>query len=201
MKFYVLENNQFVGPLAFGEMVEPVTFGDSGPRCPCCGKFLKERPWESPHRVRFRPGTQSRSPGDIVFGDFSDFISSKRFITNWQDAGLSGIEEWYPVTIVGESYEFFLPRFSDPTVQADFEATGIDWKREPDCRFCGSGVMNSIKGLSVSEDTWDGQDLFHLTNISGLLIGSERFSEMVVSSGITNVNLILAGEYEENLLE
>ena len=201
MKFYVLENNQFVGPFAFGEMVEPVNIGESGSKCPRCGTFLMERPWEPPYRVRFQPGTQSRSPGDIVFGDYADFIASRRFRDLWRERNLYGVEAWHPVAVVGGAGEFFRPSLMEPIVQADLEATQIDWMRRPECELCGSGVMNSLRGLAILEDTWSGQDIFRLMNISGLLVTSQRFAEMVVSSGITNAHLIPLEEYKEDLLQ
>jgi hypothetical protein len=173
------------------------TLGDA-PRCPNCGLPLGMLTWLPPYRIELiRYG---KNWGDISFGTGYDLLVSEAFRESWMKEGLQGLDQFDPVEV-----RRIRPKSASRTVptyyriHAPISITRIDEARsivvadrKPTCEYCsGHRIINAIKGFSIDESSWAGEDMFRPRNLSGRLIVTERFKKIVESHRLKNVNLIL----------
>lgn len=193
-EFWVVDGPMMVGPTAFAEP-EGARYGEP-PKCPVCSRPIGPRPWLEPRKVRLRSGTKTDKPGDAITGPGIDsFLASDAFRSAFEVDGLTGLLGWEPVTIVNwPGPPYWLAVLPTPTVRADFTRMEIHFKRSPDCPYCQRGVIESLKGVSVDEETWKGQDVFTLVNLR-LLMATDRFKAMLDRHEFTGLALKAAARF------
>ncbi|HYS98642.1 MAG TPA: hypothetical protein VEM94_09600 [Candidatus Dormibacteraeota bacterium] len=170
--------------------------------------------WLPPYRVRLVKGTKSYAPGDLIDGPGMESLFSERFVAEFNRTKLKGVERWEPVAIEGynnywekklkrpaptETYKVGI--FPVPTVRAKWEEmhpkplprTKLIWTG---CAVCGRGprATYSFKGVVVDEESWNGADIFQLTNIGGRFVVTEAFFNFVAEGKFRGIPLIPAAK-------
>jgi hypothetical protein len=207
--FWVFERQMMVGPWAFAASVDPVNYGEA-PRCPSCGGWIGMKPWLPPYRVRLVKGTKTPAPADIITGPgFTSFIASDRFATEFERAGLTGVERWEPVQIEGYSDYEGDPIPAEAVVNRPYKLAILAAPRTrvrlgfpvyegppPDCAVCWAGrVLESYQGFVVDETSWTGADVFMTTN-TGLLVVTERLADFCHAGEFTGIHLVPTAKFE-----
>lgn len=205
MRFHVL--NLIVGSVA-ETTYEPIAprYGEA-PRCPKCGLNVGMRAWLPPYRVRMQ--VFGNRVGDIAFGAGNDLLLSDAFLDGWCRAGLRGLGETQSVEIERIQPRCpaqGLPRFHHVVVQR--ERASIDPGRTrvvrtgmQTCDFCGGGgIVNAILGIGISENSWNGADLFMPWGLSGIIVVTERVVTLASKYGLANVTTIPVEKYQWNPL-
>ena len=197
-----------VGPWAFADLVDPVV-GDA-PRCPSCGEFIGLLPWLPPYRIRLVEGTRTAAPADVITSaEFTSFIASQRFVTEFARSGLTGVERWEPVEIEGyNDYEgnsipspaevnraYAFAVLPAPTARAKLEDMNAEYEGVVSCKVCGiPESLDSFEGIVLDETSWSGADLFGVTNLGQILV-TERVVEFCERGEFTGVRLLPAADY------
>lgn len=190
MTSYVLEHRSSIGPYSHFEAAGPVHVSDRAHHmCPACGQGISALAWLPPYRVRLRRGERSREPGDVAFGP-SDFIVSRRFVDVWSKHGLSGIDEFRPVS-VAQRPDFYLPSFPTPRARLDYSKMRIAETSPAQCSTCGYGrKWSCLYGLHLDPTSCGSLDLFGLVNLSGTTLASARFKSIAETEGLLNIELV-----------
>lgn len=177
------------------ETTDTASFGEA-PKCPACHVgHIGMRAWLPPFQVTLH--IWGHAVGDIAFAGW-DLLVSDRFRKVWQADGLHGVDVFDPVEIVRVKPQKFsrsLPQFFRVTPRwgsttLDFKRSHIDRPRAPMCLVCGRGAINdTIRGLSVAEETWNGDDILRPLGMTNLIMASHRFKAMVGAYELKNANL------------
>jgi hypothetical protein len=183
---------------------EDARYGEA-PRCPVCGEFTGMRQRLPPFRVELE--LQGRQFGDVVTGSGgSDLLVSPRFEDIYRSHGLTGLEGFEPVEIVQvRSRRRLTPeppayRRADvaPSETAiDLERAGVARGGPIECSYCLRSLINGIRGVAIDEATWGGEDVFYPRGLPGTMVVSERFHDVCLEHGITNLKLVEAPEFVE----
>lgn len=209
----MLNPPMMVGEYAFADVIDP-RYGQA-PKCPSCGAYLGMRKWLAPHRVRLVKGMKSFAPGDIIDGPGCEAMMSERFIAEYERANLKGIERWEPVTIEGynnywekklkrpaPAEQYRIATFPRPMVRAKWDlmhprplpGTSLNWIG---CDVCGRhpSAAGSYRGIVVDDDSWNGADIFQLTNFGGCFVVTEAFAKFVAESKLSGIPLVPTAKY------
>ncbi len=205
MRFYVLEPDGmlFGTKWAYGEDMDPVILGEA-PKCPKCGRAVGLLEWLPPHRVKVSSAKPEKW-GDFLWGTFFPFMVSERFKTIYEREGLTGIEVFYPpaeVVRVGRRRTGDIPAgmpayhlVKIPWGRANMDDAASEVERKPwSCAYCRGSVIR-YERIVIEPGSWQGDDLFIARGLSGVVLASERFKEVVESYGLTNVWLIPSERY------
>lgn len=185
---------------------------DSGdaPRCPQCGDIIGMRTWLPPYRVELE--LYGEEFGDFVESTGYDFLVSERFVEAFRAEGLTGLQGFYPVEVERLRKRSRKPRTA--TVPRYFAVTACFGRGAVDeslsrlrrstpvtCSECRSTGVDSIHGLILEPDTWQGEDVFRPRGLQGLILVSERFASFVQRHGLTNMKLTPTEQYVWDPLE
>jgi hypothetical protein len=158
------------------------------------GSSLGLRPIEPRIRVH------GKAPGDLAFVSSDDFLVSDRFATAWRKSGLRGVDEFEEVELTLR--DAAVPNYWKPDLRrsgafVDGARSNIEWRGDPTCSVCRSpGGIDAIHGFVLSEEGWEGEDIFIATGLPGVAIASQRFKDFVESEKLTNVELVRSDQYE-----
>lgn len=206
MRFYVLkprEGIRFGTKWAYGEDVDPVILGES-PKCPKCGRAVGLIEWLPPHHIKVSSAKPEKW-GDFLWGTFFPFMVSERFKRIYEREGLQGIEQFYPaaeVVRVGRRRTGDIPAgmpayhlVKIPWGGANMDDTASEVARKPwSCEYCRGSVIR-YERVVIEPGSWQGDDLFIARGLSGVILASERFKEVVESYELTNVWVIPSERY------
>jgi hypothetical protein len=202
-QIFVLDDLSFISDYAFAmkdikEKDEDTHFGKAA-TCKACGHIIGPLEWLPPFQIRLRKGVKTGKPGDVIYGSITGIIVSEKFREVWNKERLQGIEEFRPIEIVGKrivtDIKFYYPKYKLPTAKPDLVKTKIVWtKQPPDCPVCMFSGKQAIIGIHLSLDTIPDDDLFRSLAFKEIF-ASERFKQVVESSGLTNIQLIPAEKY------
>jgi len=205
MKFYVLEPDDmlFGTKWAYGEKAGKASF-DNGDNCPVCGRPVGGKEWLPPHRIKVS-SAKAEKWGNFLWGTFFPFMVSERFKAIYEQEGLTGIEHFYPpaeVVRVGRRRTGDIPAgmpiyrlVKIPWGRANMDDAASEVERKPwTCDYCRGSVIR-YERVVIEPDSWEGGDLFIARGLSGVVLASERFKEVVERYGLTNVWCIPSERY------
>ncbi len=198
MQFYVLKWVVRVPYETYAMRMEPSHLGDA-PVCPRCGTCVDSLPWLPPYRAEIQAFTGKL--GDFVYGNL---LVSEKFRRVWEEAGLRGITEFAPL----ERMRFRPARLGRKPVtyyhiavkrwgtRIDLSRSRMDHEDPVQCDKCqNGGIINSIRGFSIDESSWTGEDIFYAWGSTGCMIVTDRVRQLRDDHGLTNINLIPTEEY------
>lgn len=200
MNFFVLNNPGFeVAEYAYGEEIDLKT-GDA-PKCSVCGGTIGDREWLPPLKAKL----SKTNYGDLVFGTFTYFLASERFMKAFIEEKLIGIKEFRKVDIAKISYlkkssprppEYYEAKIIRSEVLIDEKKSQIIRKNNIECLKCrNNGKIKTLNGIYITEKTWSGEDIFYSFELLGTVLVSEKFREFVRRNSFLNVELIPSEEY------
>ena len=172
----------------------------SAPECPVCGACVGLLPWLPPYHAEIV--LHGQKLGDLVDTTGDSCLVSERFRKAWESEGLRGIEKFSPV----ERIRLRPARFGKKTptlfhvaaqhfgTQVDVERSLIEYDRPITCQKCKSGDAKTIRGFSIDESSWTGEDFFFAWGVSPLIV-TDRVREMRDKYGLTNMNMTPVEEY------
>jgi hypothetical protein len=201
-RFFVLQDEFSGNDDTRFDTVNP-NVGDA-PRCPRCGNGRGARAWLPPYRAELQ--LHGKGYGDFVTGPGGDLLVSERFVDKAREEKLVGLSGFHPVEIVRvlrkrrgattssvPRYFFVVPAFAQAAV--DEERSKLHRLRPYTCDECRLSGLDAIRGFSLEEGSWKGEDVFRPRGLAGTLVASERFAHFVVTHGLTNMRLVPTEQY------
>ena len=172
----------------------------AAPRCPVCGSYVGMLPWLPPYHAEII--IYGQKLGDIINPNDTSLLVSERFRSAWESEGLRGIETFSPV----ERIRIRPARFGKKTptlfhvaaqhfgTQVDIERSLIEYDRPITCQKCKSGDAETIRGFSIDESSWTGEDFFFAWGVSPWIV-TDRVRQMRDKYELTNMNMTPVEEY------
>ena len=184
---------------AFEEAV-PVRLGDA-PQCAKCGLFVGSKPWLPPYRAIVKGYGQQL--GDIAFGVGSSLLVSEPFRRAWEAAELQGLrfaalEELSirPAKLAKTSVSFFQVLIEHRDTLIDERRSIIERSESASCEQCkAGGVLKNIRGFSIAESTWSGEDIFYAWGLPGTIVVTDRVAQLAERNGLRNVHVTAVEDY------
>ena len=160
--------------------------------------------WLPPHYLQIS-STKPEKWGDFVWGTVFPLMASSRFKTVYETEGLKGVDIFHPsATIVklGNQKRGALPEQLPEyhLIEVTWNAANLDdaassaVRKRNDCQFC-RGSLVSYDGIFLEAGSWDGSDIFEARGLPGIVLVSERFTEIVEFYNLRNVLLIPTEDY------
>ncbi|MCK4760684.1 MAG: hypothetical protein KAW12_00695 [Candidatus Aminicenantes bacterium] len=186
--FYELD---FIGKISMGELY----------RCPECDTPIAIKPTLPPFNIKLK----GKNFGDLCAGVCYEFLVSKRFAALWKESGLMGLEILdYPVNIKKtgkfkniDTPEYIMVRPDVTLTHLNEKESGLIIKDSAGCNKCKLSTRKKVERLRIDESTWDGQDIFYLSGLYGVLVVTEKFVEFVEKHQFTNFVLVHQDDYNE----
>lgn len=202
MQFFVLRHVVGSSDETEFETVAPTTLGEA-PTCPVCREgYIGMKPWLPPYTAEIR--LRGEHLGDVAFGVGDELLVSEAFRQTWIQSRLLGIDAFNVASIVrvraskasvsASPFYCIEPRYGSAWV--DFSRSRFERNVEPSCLACGKGaVINAVRGFSVAEGTWGGEDMFRVLGLPGVVIVSARFRKAVEAHRLKNVPTVPVASY------
>jgi hypothetical protein len=171
-------------------------------KCDTCNRFLTSLKWLPPFRVAVE--CWGKHYGDIAeIGDY--LIISRRLKEAFTQAGLKGLNDIEPVTILRLKYHHKKPKEAIPcyykasvarsTTCIDQEASGYVWETKSKvCPECLYDNLKRHRSLIIKGESWNGDDVFFPRGGNGPIV-SERFKSVFVQQGFVGAIFIPVEEY------
>ncbi len=209
MGFYVfkLAIESAKGETEFAD-TRPVRTGDA-PTCEKCGGFVGSLVCLPPYRVELE--LWDSLFGDVAFGPGGDLLVSGRFMTLWQERGLTGLQGFDAVEVVkvkrhkrkkpdlSEQPDYYRVSVVRSQAAIDDAQSGLEREDPEVCPACRTGVASCIvkraRRIVLEPGTWTGEDIFIARGLHGTRLVSERFKSFFDDYKITSAKLIPAEEY------
>lgn len=187
------------------EKVEPVN-RERAPRCASCGDPVGLKRWLPPFKAELEMFGEEL--GDLMkIGH--ELVISERLAHAFVEEGLTGLEGFYPVTVLRvrrgkpgpkpsmvPRYVFVRTCYARAAV--DLSRSRIEYSKTPTCDDCRHEGPRAIHGYTLDVATWQGEDIFRPRGLQGMLTVSERFARMVKRHGFTNMRLTPTEEFVWN---
>ena len=183
--------------------VEPVNLGEA-PLCPKCGGVIGMLTWLPPYRVELE--LYGSALGDFVKGPGHQVLISERMAEAIRAEGLTGLLGFDPVEVVRvrgkrkraksvdvPRYFVVAPCFGRGAV--DLSRSLLRRNRQLTCPECLNPGVDTIHGFTLEPGTWQGEDVFRPRVLTGRIVVSERFTQLVQRLGLTNMKLVPTEEY------
>jgi hypothetical protein len=205
--FYVLkpeEGTRFGRKWAYGDVVDPANYIDSGERCPVCGDYVSSKRWAKPHRIKLSSAIPEKW-GDFVWGAGFSLLISRRFKQIYENERLTGFNEISPpVEIVSmgklksHDHRETPPKYHHVDVpwgganQDDLASELIhEMPEKIKCNYCRVGVSwRKQARIVIEDDTWNGTDIFKPRNTPTQFVVSDQFREIAEKYELKNLWLI-----------
>lgn len=169
------------------------------PKCALCGNFYGPLPSLPPIRGILRAEKTiydlSRAPG-------SDVLLSERCLRAFELQGIRGLTDPYPIEFVGiegpyrvESIgRYFIARLSWGA-EVDRARSGLKTTEREACPSCGqAGLIEGHDRVAILGDTWNGQDLFTLKGLPGVVVVTDHVRKLCDELKLTVCGLVPAEE-------
>ena len=202
MRFFVLGDSRTMDWTcdAWVRALKPKNQG-SAPECPVCGLCVGMLPWLPPYHAEII--VHGKKLGDIIEPSRSSLLVSERFRKAWENEGLHGIETFSPI----ERIRLRPARFGKKTpiyfhvavqhfkTRVDLARSLMDFERPITCYACVDSAAECIRGFTIDESSWSGEDLFIAWGIFGTVIVTDRVRQMRDKYELTNMNMTPVEEY------
>jgi hypothetical protein len=173
---------------------EGSSYGDA-PRCEECGQPLAMRRWLPPFRVELQ--RRGRQWGDFAFFGLAAFLVSDAAVATLagQDGvSLDGLEE---VEVISATPGDSPPVYRHVEVplggEIDPARSRVAWSpSDEQCGGCSPGCTG-VDGFAVA--SWQGDDLFGLRNLSGIVVATQRLKEMALVASLTNLTFTPCSQF------
>ncbi len=195
MKFYVMKVSLTAPNAMWFSKMEPVLRADAW-RCPSCDEVVSSLPWLPPYRAELT--IYGKLAADVAGGPGDELLVSARFRAAWEQEQLCGLVfepldrlRVRPARFGRKPLTYFVvkpPRLTTRT-QVDVERSLIEYDRPITCKKCKSGGIDTIRGFTIDEASWSGEDMFHAWGSQGLVIVTDRVRQLRDEFGLTNVEL------------
>lgn len=201
MRFYVINMHRFEDKeYAYGEQLDHNT-GDSD-KCDACGSSISMRKWLPPLTVKL----STPSYGDFVFGTFTTFLVSERFIDEYKKSNLTGIKEFESVEVLKVNRKhksnnappkYYYVLIERSKAKIDEKLSNIVRDGDINCDFCRvGGVIKTLDGIVFERNTWSGEDIFFPIGLAGTIVVSEKFVDFTKEHHFSNINFTPAEEFQ-----
>ena len=201
-RFFTLDDDIFGPHDTKFSSVKPVELGEA-PLCPKCGGVIGMLTWLPPYRVELE--LYGASLGDFVKGSGYQVLISERMAEAFRAEGLTGLLGFHPVEVVRvrrkrklkpadmPNYFVVTPCFGRAAV--DLEHSRLRRNRPLACSECLNPGVDTIHGFTLQPGTWQGEDVFRPRGLTGRIVVTERFTQLVQRHGLTNMKLVPTEEY------
>lgn len=202
-RFFCLDDDMYGTHDTQFSKVEPVNVGEA-PECPKCGGVIGLLSWLPPYRVELE--LYGSALGDFVKGPGFQVLISERMAEAIRAAGLTGLLGFDPVEVVRvrrkrksakpvdvPRYFVVSPCFGRGAV--DLSRSLLRRSRQLTCPECLNPGVDTIHGFTVEPGTWQGEDVFRVRGLTGRVVVTERFVQLVQRHGLTNMKLVPTEEY------
>ena len=185
---------------AWASGMKPKHQGDPH-RCPQCNEFFGMLRWLPPYNAEIV--VRGQLLGDVVEGSGWDMLVSERFRNAWQQEGLRGITDFSPLQrlrirparLGRKPLTYFHVEPSHFGTRIDPERSRVEYNRPATCPLCKQAGIDSIRGFTIDESSWTGEDLFLVWGLQSTIVVTDRVRQLRDDYGLTNMNLIPVEKY------
>jgi hypothetical protein len=201
MRFYVLKQDTLSRQCAtdiFG-IDEKM---DNALKCPACGIYYSDLRWLPPYKVELE--RRGREFGDIVKSAGMHLFLTDKGKHAWEESKLIGVSDFDPVEIVHVKPQKAAARLPVywhvainriPTAVDMSRSTFAYFIRErPSCTYCAGGY-DAVAGFEIDQNSWTGEDIFEPRNMSGAIVVTQPFVDMVKKYELTHAVFIPTEKY------
>jgi hypothetical protein len=201
-EFYTVITISFFDDIfAYCEPTNDAEYVRPAPKCPKCGMAIGSLIWSKPRKVIL----SKPKYGDFVCGN--DFLVSERFKNAYENSDLKGIKEFTPVEVAKVRYlkknSQFPPQYY--TIELAYSFARIDVKKsivkgqttERYCSLCEpfKSTKDEIRGITIDDTDWGGEDIFHLHEMGGTVFATQKFVDFCTKNKFTNFMYVNTRDY------
>ncbi len=196
MQFYVMAMEIGSTNDTSMERMEPILRGteEDCQKCPTCGEPMGLLPWLPPYRAAIL--AHGKQLGDVAF-DGLHILVSEKFRQAWIEANLKGIDAFHPLERIRvrparlgkKTPTYFYVRPQRFGTRVDLERSLIEYNRPFSCMACLEAGVNNVRGFSIDESSWTGEDLFIAWGKPGSIIVTDRVRQLRDDYDLKNVTL------------
>lgn len=177
---------------------EGSTYGDP-PRCEVCGRPIGMRRWLPPFRAELK--LYGSDWGDFAFFGPAQFLVSDRAVAAIAKTDLSGLTGFEPVEAVTVEGGVSPPTYRQVVIAlngaaVDESESSLVRSGDIACDACRSNGVDAIHGFALEPGTWTGQDIFIPRGLPGVVVATERVTQVVKDHGLTNIRFVPTAMYE-----
>ena len=193
MQFYVMQLEVGDPNETWCSYLQPENEGEA-PRCPQCNGIIGAISTLPPYGIELK--VHGRGLGDLAFCPGNGIVVSGRFRESWAQSKLRGLD-FVPVDRIrvrparlGKrplTYLHVMPqRFG---TRVDLSRSLIEYRRPFSCMTCLDAGVDTIRGFSIDESSWTGEDLFIAWGMPGTIIVTDRVRQLRDDHDLKNVTL------------
>ena len=196
MQFYVMDLEIGSPYETSCSSMEPIHIGQLADcqKCPKCGEPMGLLPWLPPFRAVVR--ASGKQLGDVAF-DSLDILVSEKFRLAWCEAQLKGIDRFHPLERIRvrparlgkKTPTYFLVQPARFGTRVDLSRSLIEYDRPFACMTCLEAGVDNVRGFSIDEASWTGEDLFIAWGKPGSIIVTDRVRQLRDDHDLKNVTL------------
>ena len=204
MRFFLLKNPKLPGDSRVTDFVQAdgSKMGQA-PRCAKCGNFIGMIPLMPPVRVEI--DMWGDRFGDFAFGPGDELLVARPILEKLKAASMIGLEIVGEAEIVKISTHqktgeippcYYCCRPVRSSAIVDDVKSGFVWQHAWTCDLCRLG-RNLIRGrrIALISGSWSGEDIFFPRGLSGRVLVSEKFKDVVEHAEASNCVLVPAEEF------
>lgn len=197
MQFYVMDLEVGSPYETWCDTMEPDHRGtmDDSQKCPRCGESMGSFfPWLPPFRASLR--AYGKQLGDVAF-ETSDILVSEKFRLAWTAAQLKGIDTFHPLERIRvrparlgkKTPTYFVVQPKRFGTRVDLNRSLIEYDRPFTCMMCLEAGVETVRGFTIDESSWTGEDLFIAWGKPGSIIVTDRVRQLRDEHDLKNVTL------------
>lgn len=161
------------------------------PSCPDCGLRLGRLKRIPPFKYK----VIGKNLCDLI-SEGGSFAVSPRFKDAFIGSPLRGLEFWdEPLKLTNSKAVYYMAQPAYTRTLIDVEASGAVIRKMLGCDRCGVASYKKIDRIVVKEESWQGEDVFFLSSLSGPVLVTQHFVDFVEANGFTNFSFIHQDDY------
>ena len=195
--YYIITSISFDdSKYAYCEPTPDSEYLSPAPKCPLCGEPIGSLLWQEPRKVIL---------SKPVYGDFVkgvEFLVSANFMSEYEKSSLTGIKCF--LSVVVEKVRYMRNTSKPPPIyysldlcysyaRVDFEKSIFKGQKLAEyCELCSpfGCTLDEINGIHIDDTHWNGEDIFHLHEMGGMIFASQRFIDFCENNSFTNLTYV-----------
>jgi hypothetical protein len=124
------------------------------------------------------------------------FAVSPRFMDAFVESPLRGLEFWdEPIELTNSDAIYYMAQPAYTRTLIDVEASGAVISKVHGCDKCGKASYKKTDRIVIREESWEGEDVFFLSSLSGPVLVTQAFVDFVDVNRFSNFSYIHQDDY------
>lgn len=204
MRFFILASGYCADGSEFYFEPDPSTAVADAAKCSLCGNFYGMIPSLPPIKGTL---VAAKAMFDLAANVGDEVVLSERALHGLQHNNILGlinpnrielaaIEVVHRRNAVGE-VEFFLAGVAQWGAEVDRVKSSLRTTETEVCPGCGyAGLIEGYDRVCILEDSWEGQDLFTIKGLPGVILASERVHALCIQLNLAVCGLVPAEQWK-----